>query len=195
AQTVTIFWLASDSEQTLETATRLRGEILALGIDVGAVEPAPSRDFVRRHDERSSSNTLDAQGRILIDVLATDASLLVEVWRLDDERRPFLVASLLEPLATVNAAEKLAIRAAEALHSRLVEHDWLLPNNKQREQPKSVAVVQPPSDERAPVTSVPNLPPLNVQFGLGAIMLTGTGQEPAFVPRLNVEWVGASWFR
>ncbi len=195
AQSVAIVWAASDSGQTLETATRLRGECLAMGIAVAGVEER--RESVTDAQSWRASVAPDAERGskdAVMDVSVDGAVLTVEVWLLADQHQPTMTATLQELETTPNAAEKLAIRAAEALHSRFVEQE-LLPAEVTPHQavPTTQRPAQNPTfEERPRGTQKPSRQHMGLAAG-GAMLVGTNGLSSAFVPRLQFEWPGSSW--
>jgi hypothetical protein len=193
AQSVVVIWTAADSALALETATRLRGEILAMGIAIARVEERVRLDQQKRQLGSLLTTTSTAQNstQAVMEVTVSDLAVRIDVWLLDKLQQPSVKATLSEPKTTPNLAEKLAIRAAEVLHSHMLEWD-LLPNKPlEREQRTSRQPVRDQPAESAPKPRAPQ-----VGLALGAAMFAGTnGSSSAFVPRLHVEWPLLSRFR
>jgi hypothetical protein len=190
AATVVIVRPAGPSPEATETASRLHGELLSLGVDVTIAErPASRATDSRAWVERLA---VDRQADAVIDIVDRDgaaASTAVDVWvfeRRSGRREASRVAQ--EPKVE-NAAERLAIRAIEVLRSNLVEID--LSARRQRgatvaREPLAVA------EHEALARSVPDAE----RFGLeaGAAVVSGLdGVGPALSPIVRFGWAPGSW--
>jgi hypothetical protein len=205
ASSVAIVWTPS-SERATETATRLRGEVLAMGIQVFT---APVTEGVgqplRSHTQLQPG--LDAE----LEVKSEQAVLSIAIWRLDEPHRSKPWATLTESLAAPNAPEKLAIRAAEALHSFLLEGDFAQAPEQTEPPSTDPPPASPSGAQPTPATPQPSLPisvaptendalAANVErtelndstFGLslgGALFVGVSGLSAALLPRVGLEWL------
>jgi hypothetical protein len=125
----------------------------------------------------------------VIDVIGDSAPAAVDVWVFERQPRRSEVSRVAREPNAENPAERLAIRAVEALRSSLVEIDL----TAQGQRAPSVA---PP-----PLATVSQVAPrepgdLSAQFDLqaGAAVLTSLdGVGPALMPVVRVGWTATSW--
>lgn len=176
------------SPEVNETLSRLQGEVLSLGLEVAVAErlatsnAAESRAWVER---LATEQEADA----VLDVIGDTAPAAVDIWVFGRQPRRSVVSHVaLEPNAE-NAAERLAIRAVEALRSRLVEMDL-------------IANMPPaPTNPRQPVETIRPGPPRNaedpagrVDLQVGAALLTSFDRVgPAVMPIVRIGWSARSW--
>ena len=184
AHAIALFWIGGQPVQTVETATRLRGECLALGIHVASFRESGELD-------RPNLALLDP-GPAAVDAImvvsASGAEVLVTIWLLNEARQPFVWVTLVAPLAADNAPEKVSIRAAETLHSRLLEPDFAkrsaLPPNSEPRYSLSESVSSQPAARSE----------LRMGVSVGGALLVGTkGLSAAFLPSLRLEWSVLPW--
>lgn len=186
AHSVTIRRPAERDAPTAEVATRLRGELLAMGARAEVVTAA-----------RLASTRAHAGADAVMQVMGSATMLRVEIWlRLDSDE---LVSwmTLEQSRLEDNAPEKLAIRAAEAFHSRFVQVgaqplDELEERAKRQSKPPATDAATP-RDEPRP-TATPSATPAELgsrrpRLALGAAALVATrGLGPALMPIARFEW-------
>lgn len=120
-QSVVIRCNVRGDDVAVETATRLRGELLAMGVDVAAPRVVARKE--RPVPEVAPNLFRDADA--VMDVSATSEQLVIELWARDGINAFARWMTVTQPRRASDAPEKLALRAAEALHSRFVEADLL----------------------------------------------------------------------
>jgi hypothetical protein len=193
AATVVIVRPAGPSLEATETASRLHGELLSLGVDVMIVERPASR-APRATDSRAWVERLavDRQADAVIDIVDRDgaaASTAVDVWvfeRRSGRREASRVAQ--EPNVE-NAAERLAIRAIEVLRSNLVEIDL-----GARGQRGATVAREPPAVAEQGAVARPAPGADRVHFEAGAAVVSGLdGVGPAVSPIVRFGWAPGSW--
>jgi hypothetical protein len=190
AATVVVYRPASASPALTETMSRLRGELLSLGVEVviaehhlaGAPGPMDPRAWLEG----------DASGRApdaVLEVVGDVAPSAVDIWILDKKSRRAEV-SRVAPARTVDGDPgQLAIRAVEVLRSSLLEIDLAA---RTRGAP---AVVPAPAAvaERETRTSTSPAPRFSVEAG-AAVLAGLDGVGPALVPIVRAGWAARSWF-
>ena len=190
AAKVVIVRPAGASPELNETLSRLQGEVLSLGLEVAIAErPAPSntddsesRAWVERMARESDTDAV-------IDIIGDAAPAAVDVWVFERQpRRSEISRVALEPNAE-NPAERLAIRAVEALRSSLVEIDLIAKGQR------APIVGQPPLAIVGQVAPrEPGNPRSQVDLQAGAALLTSLdGVGPALMPVVRVGWTATSW--
>ncbi len=187
ARTVGIVNASGSDAAVTETLTRVHGELLAVGLQVRALErdprlagqPGESREWLA---EQHETKQLDA----VIVVVADGSSPAVEVWTFESRARPLRVAKVeLEP-GTSNAPEKLAIRAIDVLRSAFLEYAM---EKRLRSEPgeSSSAPVQ---DSEVRVAAEP----VTLGLALGVATLTGLdGVGPAIMPLARADLRLRQW--
>jgi len=174
-----------------ETAARLQGELLSLGLTVATVErPAPPSPAVALAvdslawrmwmQQAASAREADAA----VEVIGDAAPVAVDIWIFAGRpRRATLSRVALEPDAD-NPPQRLAIRAVEVLRSSLVEIDLAA-----RGQPRAGDTRAPPAAVVAagPPGSAPRAATVDVELGTGLLTsLDGVG--PAWMPLVQLGW-------
>lgn len=187
ARSVAIRCTSEPEASTAEAVTRLRGELLAMGMQA-VVQEVPATSQQPARDGRARS-LYDADA--VMDVSANAADLVVEIWIRAEAGEPFRWVTLTEERRTQNAPEKLAIRAAEALHSRFVEAD-LTPGTAHASATEATAVNLPaiPVVADAPRASeLPTSVSRSPRLAVGGVVLAPTrGFSPSIMPLLRLEW-------
>jgi len=188
AATVVVVRPASTAPALTETVSRLRGELLSLGLEVvvgerpggahGAVDP---RAWLERD---AGERAPDA----VIDVVGDGAPAAVDIWVL--ERKTGSVAASRVALGAGRGDPgQLAIRAVEVLRSSLVEIDLAA-----RTRRAPTAAPEPPvasaADGRADARRAG---PFGVQAG-AAMLASLDGVGPALTPIVRIDWAARSWF-
>jgi hypothetical protein len=178
------------SPEVNETLSRLRGELLSLGVDVAIAErpdaPGVNASAPRAWVERLAT---ERDPDAILDV-GDAAPATVDVWVFERPlRKPAVSRVALEPGAE-NPSERLAIRAVEVLRSNLVEIDLAA---KGRPPPTTTAAG--PSATIAQVSSSePSAPPGHLDVQAGAVLLTSLdGVGPAVMPLVRFGWSARSW--
>jgi hypothetical protein len=176
------------SPEVNETLSRLQGEVLSLGLEVAITErlatvnASQSRAWVERLATEWETDAV-------IDVIGDAAPAAVDVWVFGRQPRRSEVSRVaLEP-NTENAAERLAIRAVEALRSRLVEMDLaanIPPAPAATRAPPETVTQGPPRDSGDPIG--------RLDLEMGAALLTSfDGVGPALMPLVRIGWSARSW--
>lgn len=205
AHSVTIYVAADAEYRAPETATRLRGELLTLGVAValrtGAWPPNPQTSAA------IVSPGVETAADAVMQVTATPNNLIVEL-RIASETEPHLqMLTLSEPQHSEKAPERLAIRAAEALHSRFLERDidagkrnQAQPREQNRDQPRpQTQPLSPAAPERdspsvadARGASDSAVSPFGVAVG-GCVLASTQGLSAAVLPLLQLDWSANTW--
>lgn len=189
AHVVDILWTPGGDDKTSETASRLRGELLTMGLEVRVQRAAvpvgePSEDLKWRLTRVSPG--ADAVMTVAVD---NEAALVVDVWISDDGQVMSRLVTVSESLASAHAPEKVAIRAAEALHSRFVERDL-----EAAVPPADAVRAQVTQDESPPLEQQSEHVPRNFALAAGGALVVGPrGLEARVVPLLRFEWSATSW--
>jgi len=180
AATVAILRPSHDSREIREALFRLKGELLAVGLDVvleqrgrtpGDTASPAARQWL---EQLASEQALDA----LLDVVGDAKPTRVDVWLRDDETRRLAVTRVEPERDADNPAESLAIHAIEVLRSRFLPIDAA---------PAPRPLPSPPPPDRVAPREAPARRRLGLE--LGATALTGFGGVgPSVLPllRLNV---------
>ena len=167
--------------QTVEVATRLRGELLSMNIDASSRIAA---DTLARSPVQEREALL-RQVTVAMDVTSTETELQVTIW-LWQRAEVTRWLTLSEHRDAPNAAEKLAIRAAEALHSRSVEPAPEVPPPEARPLPTAPQPQPERTSERDAHLGGP-------QLELGAVLFKpAVGLSASLLPLLRLEWALSS---
>lgn len=191
AQSVAIVSTAASDAQIAEVVTRLRGELLAMGLDVEVERASASVEREWSNPQRF------AHSDALLSVSASETDLSVEIWIGGGAEQRSRWVTLTGPRKAANAAETLAIRAAEALHSHFLESDLTFERpttppaaDPKPSQPAPLAPAEPPLRDHgsdAESTS-PGLVLWRPRLALGGAALMGTkGLGPALMPVVRLE--------
>jgi hypothetical protein len=196
AATVAILRPRSSAPDLDEALFRLKGELLAVGLDVALAERPPGGDTAAPAarawlDRMANDRGFDA----VLDVVGEQKPLAVEVW-LDERARSrgdsatppasrqlTMTRVVLEP-DTQNAAGTLAIRALEVLRSKLVSLDWT-----PRPAPSAAAApdrAPPPPKKREPSAA------FGLEAGLG-VRTPRDGIGPLLLPLGRFDWAFRPW--
>ncbi len=182
AQSVAVLWNSSGDDRAPETASRLRGELLAMGLKViHRGEPAGGASG---EDNRALLSAAPRDVDAWMTVTSDDGALVVAVWVTGDNREFTPLVTLSESLDSKNAPEQLAIRAAEALHSRFVERDMEADSSSRRDVALPSEAVRVPTEYESEL-NVPR------KFGLavgGAAIVPTQGLTAAFMPLARFAW-------
>jgi hypothetical protein len=182
ATTVTIVSPANPSSEVAEALTRLRGELLSVGLRVTvggrpSVSVADSRDWL----EKLAS---EAGVGAVIDIVGDGALSAVDVWVVKKEPGRFEVTRVAAEPNTPNPSERIALRAMDALRASLLEIDWAA-----REQPKPAEAPPPPIASTEGDGTQDRL-----GFELGIAGLTSVdGVGLAVMPTLRFEVLARPW--
>jgi hypothetical protein len=173
-----------------EALTRLRGELLSVGLEVTMAERPAARgwagvDSLTWLEPLAAEHTASA----VIDTIGDDALRAVDVWVVKTHPRRFEVTRVAAEPKTPNPSERLALRAIEALRAGLLEVDWAA--RRRRDD----AATPPPKAVPPATTLDTSARPrerLGVEAGAAALMsLDGVG--PAVLPVLRVGWAARPW--
>jgi hypothetical protein len=170
-----------------EAVFRIKGELLALGLEVeladratsGAAAALDSRAFLER---MASERGIDAA----VDVVGDTAPTAVDIWIFQRSPRRSEVSRVTLAPNAQNAAETLAIRAIEVLRSSFVEIDL-------------AARARLDGGVRSPQRQEPPEPPAKEEehFALeagGAVLTSFDGVGAAILPLARFDWALGSGF-
>jgi len=190
AATVAIVRPPRASFEVIETLTRLRGELLSVGLEVAMSDRPLARALAGADSLTWLEQVAAEQGAsAVVDTVGDDALLAVDVWVVKSRPRRFEVTRVAIEPTTANPSERLALRAVEALRAGLLEVD--LAARQRRADPVSApplptaptGEVAQPARQRERVA---------VEAGVAAWMsLDGVG--PAFLPIMRGNWAARSW--
>ncbi len=190
AAAVVIIRPLGSSPEVNETLSRLHGELLSVGLEVGMADrpAALGRDAV---DFRAwLADLAAARGACaVIDIVGASGPPAVDVWVIEKSpRSPEASRVSVEP-GTENPAERLAIRAIEVLRSSFLEID--LAARGRRGQPGA----PPPIAASAPAeVTRPASGPERFTVEAGVAVLTSLdGVGPALSPLVRVGWAARPW--
>jgi hypothetical protein len=183
---------AAASPELNETVSRLKGEVLSLGLELAIVErPAtPRAPAVESHawlERLAAERDIDA----IIDVSNDARPARIDIWVFADqggERRTELAHIVLEADAE-NAPERLAIRAIDALRARLAEIDLAA---KERHTARPAGQPPPTVAESPPRTSSAAMGHVDLQAG-AAMLSSIDGVGPALMPIVRIGWSARPW--
>jgi len=178
-----------------ETLSRLQGEVLSLGLEVAIVErPAPSGANAADARAWVERMAIEREADAVLDVIGAGAPAAVDIWVFQGQPRRAEVSRVVREPDADNAAERLAIRAIEALRSNLVEIDLAAKGAK---APKDQ---RPPPVAREAAAAVTldarreTVDPPGVDVQAGAALATSLdGVGPAVMPIVRVGWTASSW--
>jgi hypothetical protein len=186
AATMGILRPESNAAEIRATLFRLKGELLAVGLDVELVERPTSADL-GTSDRRAALEKTAAEREIaaLIDVVGDTVPVAVEIWIFKRTLRHSEVSRVLVETNRENGPETLPIRAIEVLRSRLVELDWAA-----KQRPPRAPLVPAGATVRTEKQGVERVE-LVERFGLAAGLAVVTsldGVGPAVLPLLRLDW-------
>jgi hypothetical protein len=189
AVTVAIVRPPNPSAEASETLLRLKGELLAVGLEV-EIADAPTVHGTGDAHTWQEQLASERGANAVIDIVGDAAPVAVEVWVADRAFRRFEVSRVaLEP-SMANASERLAIRAIEVLRSSFLEFDLVA--REQRGEPAAKPATAVVSRGEA---SVPARPVERFGFEVGAAALTSLdGVGPALLPIMRFDWAARPWF-
>jgi hypothetical protein len=173
-----------------EVLSRLRGELMSIGLDVAVVD-RPDTGGLARIDSLAWLGRLTAEHGMsaVIDVVGDDALAAVDVWVVKEPLRRFEVTRVpVEPDAA-NQSGRLALRAIEALRGSLLRANPVA-QERRNEAIAEPAKVTPPERETGEPES--HLGRLGIE--LGAAALTSLDRVgPAFLPTIQLAWLARPW--
>ena len=179
AATVAVVSPRNTSPVWNETVSRLRGELLSVGVEaqmVGGPGRASTGDRRAWLDDLAKERGVDA----VIQILGETVPSAVEVWVKSREPGRFELSRVDLGEGNDNASERLAIRALEVLRSHFLEIDLAARGQG-----------QPSRDAPTPVVVTPSRR-LGLELGAAAISsLDNVG--PAILPLLRVGWELRPW--
>lgn len=185
ATTVALVAPPSPSSDVAEALTRLRGELLSVGLAVtvggrpdGGADARGWLEQLAR--ERSAGAVIDV-------VVGGDGTLsAVDVWVVKKQPGRFEVTRVDVEPDTPNPSERIALRAMDALRASLLEIDWAA--RQRREQ--AVATPQPELTSSAEPAETHG----RLGFELGIAGLAGVdGVGPALMPMVRVGFLARPW--
>lgn len=190
AAPVAIVVNAAPSPPASETMSRLRGELLSLGLEVEVSErPAPSgpaadpRDWLLRL-------AVARKAIAVIDLVEEEEALAVDVWVVKSPLGRFDVTRVAMEPTTSNAPSasgRLALRAIEALRASLLEIDLAA---RQRQAETSTKAAAEPSRAAVPL----GVAGAHFAFEVGAAAVGGRdGLGPLLLPLLQASWEPRAW--
>jgi hypothetical protein len=187
ATTVAVVRPTNASADETELVSRLRGELLSVGLAVAMVDSPDKRGLVGGDLFAWLEQLMSGIGAsAAIDLVGDDAPVAVDVWTVKSKPRRIEVTRVAIEPDVANPSERLALRALEALRGNLLENDFAA-----RER-TDAAVVRAPAAPGA--QSLQPGPPgrFGVEAGALALMsLDGVG--PAVLPTLRLGWAARSW--
>lgn len=168
-----------------ETLSRLKGEVLSLGLELATVErPATPRTApdARVWLERLAA---EREADAVIDVRSDDVPGQIDIWVFAEGGRRSEIARIALDADAGDAPERPAIRAIDALRARLAEIELAAKARPARAQPATIAESPPPP---------PDALGHAVDLQAGAAMLTGVdGVGPALMPIVRIGWTARPW--
>jgi hypothetical protein len=191
AATVVVVRPASASPGSTEVMSRLRGELLSLGVDVviaerhvaGAPGPMDPRAWLEG----------DASGRApdaVLDVVGDVAPTAVDSWILEKKSgRAEVSRAALERTADADPGQ-LAIRAVEVLRSSLLEIDLAA---RTRGAPAVASAPAAVAHQETRTSASLDAPRFSLEAG-AAVLAGLDGVGPALVPIVRAGWAARSWF-
>jgi hypothetical protein len=167
----------SSARELIEVLFRLQGELLAVGVDVEIVA-RPAGDASDADAQAALWRMADAHGLdAIIDIVGDSARAAVDIWFFERAPGRADVSRVVVEASGQNSAETLAIRAIDAMRSRLVEMDL----TSKRKRPAATTL-----------PAMPTLEPHSVEHvgvAAGAVLLTSLdGVGPAILPLLRFDW-------
>jgi hypothetical protein len=190
AATVVIVRPSSPSAQVGETLSRIRGELLSIGVDVTLADRPSQADHGLIDAPGWLQMLAQEQGaRAIIEIIGTDVVVAVDLWVVKPPRagEPYqleVTRVAAEPAA--NPPQRLALRAIEALRAGLLAMDLF--ERRPRElanQPLPAAVTAQSAAPQGPRES------FALEVGVaGLVSLDGAG--PAVLPLLRLAWAATS---
>jgi hypothetical protein len=185
AVTVAIVQPARPSATLTETASRLHGECLSVGLDVTFIA-LPSHRDVNPGDRSSWLESIAEQGNLdaVVEIVGESESRAVEVWVHDKPNRRMIVSTVALGSDAKNPSENLAVRAVEVLRSTLLANDMSV-------QKRSKPANEEPAGMVAPRGEFGALPPHPKQFGieLGATAVLSLDRlGPAILPLARFDY-------
>lgn len=175
ATTVAIVASPNPSPDVSEALTRIQGELLSEGLDVtiGVRPAADSRGWLAQvASERGAS--------AVIDVVGDSALSAVDVWVVKKQPGRFEVTRVSAESDTANPAERIALRAMDALRATLIEIDWA--TREPHDQP--IATPKP--------ETVPSRERLGFELGVAGIASLG-GVGISVTPVVRVDLIVRPW--
>lgn len=188
AVTIAVVWPPNPSPEVTEALTRLHGELLSVGLTV-AKSNRPANRGLAGVDSRDwlQQVATERDASAVIDIVGDEVLQAIDVWVVKKEPGRFDVTRVEVEPNSANPAERIALRAMDALRGSLVEIDW-----SAREPRKKEVEPPPPPPPPKPAAVVPAIPRLGLEAG--AAMLTSLdGVGPAFMPLLRVGWAARPW--
>jgi len=166
AATVAILRPAHESREMREALFRLKGELLAVGLDVVLEQRARRAGDTASPESRAWLEQLASEQGLeaLLDIVGDETPTGVDVW-LRDQDREHLAVTRVELLPdTDNPGESLAIHAIEVLRSSFLSEEL---------KPPARPVTSSEPTDREP--ALPPAPRRRIGLELGATALTGPG--------------------
>jgi hypothetical protein len=190
AATVAIVRPSSLSAGMTEALTRLRGELLSVGLEVTMSERPAARGSAGADSLTWLEQVAAERGAsAIIDAIEEDAVVAVDVWVVKTPPRRFEVTRVAFEPGSPNPSERLALRAVEALRGGLLEMDLAA-----RRRRDATGASPSPLTAHAGAASTP--PPVRERLGLeaGATALASLdGVGPAVLPLVRVGFALRSW--
>jgi hypothetical protein len=191
AAAVVIVRPASSPFDMTEVLSRLRGELLSVGLEVAVVDRADTRGPTAT-DSLAWLQRLTAERGVsaVIDIVGDDALIAVDVWIVKEPPRRFEVTRVAVEPDAANQSGRLALRAVEALRGSLLRANPVAQERRNEAITEPVKAAPPQSETGEPESHRSRL---GLELGAAALMsLDGVG--PAFLPTIRVGWLARSWF-
>lgn len=185
ATTVALVAPPSPSSDVAEALTRLRGELLSVGLEV-TVGARPDSGADARGWLEALARERGA-GAVIDVVVGGDGTLsAVDVWVVKKQPGRFEVTRVDVEPDTPNPSERIALRAMDALRASLLEIDWA--GRQRREQTAAMPQPELASSAEPQETHGP------LGFELGVAGLAGVdGVGPAVMPTVRVGLLARPW--
>jgi hypothetical protein len=189
AATVVVVRPASASPAVTETMSRLRGELLSLGLDV-VIGERPTTSPPGALDPRAWQRG-DTGGRgpdAVIDIVGDAAPAAVDIWVFEGDGRRAEVSRVGLGGMVDGDPSQLAIRAVEVLRSRLLAIDLA-----GRSRSTSAVVLEPPTVvDHESRTGPRRAPRVDLEAG-AAVLASLDGVGPALLPIVRIGWAARPW--
>ena len=189
AATVAIVRPPNPASDVTETLTRLRGELLSVGLEVAMSDRPLARGRAGADSLTWLEQVAAERGAsAVVDTVGDDALVAVDVWVVKTRPRRFEVTRVAVEAGTANPSERLALRAVEALRAGLLEVDWAA------RQRGDSAASPPTTTARAPEAAGPASQRERLALEVGAAALMSVdGVGPALLPIVRVDWAARPW--
>jgi hypothetical protein len=173
-----------------EVLSRLRGELLSVGLEVTVVDRPDTRGLAGS-DSLAWLERLTAEQSMsaVIDIVGDDALAAVDVWIVKEPPRRFEVTRIVVEPDAANQSGRLALRAIEALRGSLLQAHPAVQDRPTEAVAQPAMAPQPPPETSEQESRRDRF---GLELGAAALMsLDGVG--PAFLPTIRIGWLARSW--